>query len=206
MSKISSAMAVGGACLKNIGRSRAIARISVGLALIAVPNLIAPATQAQEDIIQIGGSPDEQQYYRSYWNDLVELGSQASQERQPQETSRVEADPESDLEKIVRNLDIRELVLEPIIRLNGSSQVFGILVNKNPEPVTVSAINFEVLDEDGNLLQTGSAQPEPSTLAPGQVVTFTKVLLTIPPDAGYEVTLSEPTFVIAPGQATSPVR
>ncbi|PZD72472.1 hypothetical protein C1752_03580 [Acaryochloris thomasi RCC1774] len=186
--------------------SSAIAHTGFGITLIAISSLIAPAAQAQENIIQIGGSPDEQQYYRSYWNDLVELGSQASQERRPQETSRIEADPEADLEKIVRNLDIRELVLEPIIRLNGSSQVFGILVNKNPDPVTVSAINFEVLDEDGNLLQTGSAQPEPSTLAPGQVVTFTKVLLTIPPDAGYEVTLSEPTFVIAPGQAGSSVR
>lgn len=184
----------------------AMTRISFGLALLAVSNLLAPAAQAQEDIIQIGDSPGEQQYYRTYWNELVELGSQASPPRQPQETSRVGADPEAELEQIIRNLDIRELVLEPIIRLNGSSQVFGVLVNKNPDPVTVSAINFEVLDEDGYLIQTGSAQPEPSTLAPGQVVTFTRVLLTVPPDAGYEVQLSEPTFVLAPGQVSGSVR
>jgi hypothetical protein len=190
--------------------SSAIAQASLGLTLIAASSLIATAVQAQSgaDIIQIGGSPDEQQYYRSYWNDLIDLGSQAAQERQPQETSRIEADPEADLAQTIRNLDIRELVLEPIIKLNGSSQVFGIVVNKNPQPVTVSAINFEVLDKDGYLIQTGSAQPEPSTLAPGQ--TFTRVLLTVPPDAGYEVKLSEPTFVLAPasapGQADGSVR
>ncbi len=182
--------------------SRAIAQVGLGLALITIPSLVAPRALAQsaEDIVQIGGTPNEQQYYRSYWNELVELGSQAAQTQESQQASRAEIDPEANLEKIIRNLDIRELVLEPIIRLNGSSQVFGILVNKNPVPVTVSAINFEILDDDGYLIQTGSAQPEPSTLAPGQVVTFTRVLLTIPPDAEYDLKLSEPTFVISPGQ------
>lgn len=182
--------------------SRAITQMGLGLALITTPNLVSPTALAQsaEDIIQIGGSSNEQQYYRSYWNELVELGSQAAQTQQPQQASRVENDPQANLEKIIRNLDIRELVLEPIIRLNGSSQVFGILVNKNPVPVTVSGINFEVLDADGYLIQTGSVQPEPSTLAPGQVVTFTRVLLTVPPDAGYELKLLDPTFVITPDQ------
>ncbi len=174
-----------------------ITKLGLSLVLMMATSLTANAVMAQSaDIIRIGDSPDEQQFYRSYWDRLQDLSSQVAPERSSSSTNRTEVDPQADLEKIIRNLIVRDLFLEPIIRLNGSSQLSGLLTNQNKIPVTVSAVNFEVLDKEGFLVQTGSAKPEPSTLAPGQTVTFTRVMLTVPADAGYEVKLSEPTFAV----------
>lgn len=173
------------------------------LILLTISTALSGTAVAQStaDIVRIGGSPQEWRDSQSYWNQLIDLSNQAAQNRPTPTVSRVD-DTQAEVEKIIKNLKIEDLFLEPIIKLNGSSQVFGALTNRNKRPVTVTGINFEILDEDGYLIQTGSAQPEPSTLAPGQTVTFSRVLLTVPPDAGYQVKLSEPTFVIVPEPST----
>jgi hypothetical protein len=176
----------------------AIAPVKFALALLFASSVVTPVlAQAGADIVRIGNSPQEWQESQSRWNQLLKLSNPGVQKRPTQNASR-DDNFQDEQEAIIKNLKIRDLFLEPIIKLNGSSQVFGALTNQNKQPVTVIGINFEILDEDGYLLETGSAQPEPSTLAPGQTVTFRRVLLTIPPDAGYEVKLLEPTFVIAP--------
>ncbi|MGF1602346.1 MAG: FxLYD domain-containing protein [Thermosynechococcaceae cyanobacterium] len=179
----------------------AIASIQCALTLLVISTAGPTLAQSTADIVRIGGSPQEWRDSQSYWNRLIDLSNQAVQDSPVRNVSRVE-NTQAEVEKIIKNLKIEDLFLEPIIKLNGSSQVFGALTNRNKRPVTVTGINFEILDEDGYLIQTGSAQPEPSTLAPGQTVTFSRVLLTVPPDAGYEVKLSEPIFVIAPEPLT----
>ena len=102
-------------------------------------------------------------------------------------------------QELSKNLRVSNLRLEFIIQLSGSSLVTGTLTNGNPEPVTVAGVNFEVLDSRGKIAQTGSAKPEPATVAPGGSVTFQKQLLTIPPDGGYQVRLTKNPFVIQGG-------
>lgn len=174
--------------------------ISSSLLLAPLSGAFAPSAFAQssEDIIQIGDSPDEWQQYQIYWDQLRDLSDQAAPNRQPSPVQQAEAEPQIDLEELAENLEIRDIFLAPILKLNGSSQLSGLLTNKNKVPVTVTAVNFEILDDRDDLIQTGSAQPEPSTIAPGQTVTFTKVLLTIPADDDYQVRLTEPVFVLAP--------
>ncbi|MGB7416943.1 MAG: FxLYD domain-containing protein [Thermosynechococcaceae cyanobacterium] len=179
----------------------AIATLQCTLALLSVSAAGSVLAQSTADIVRIGGSPQEWRDSQSYWNRLIDLSNQAAQSRPARSVGRVD-DAQAELDKNDKNLKIEELFLEPIIKHNGSSQVFGAITNRNKQSVTVTGINFEILDEDGYLIQTGSAQPEPNTLAPGQTVTFSRVLLTVPPDAGYQVKLSEPTFVILPEPLT----
>lgn len=167
--------------------------------LMALPLAALPAVaQSEQDIVIIGETAEQRQRFQAYWQRLLNLSQAAERARpqpqvQPQYVAR-----EAKLEEILRNLYVSDIGLDYIIQLNGSSQLSGILTNANDIPVTVIAVNYEILDRRGNLLQTGSAQPEPSTIAPGQSVTFSDTLWTIAPDAGYEVRLLDPPFQISP--------
>lgn len=162
-------------------------------------------TQSAGDVIQIGGSSSEQARFRDYWQQLMNLNGSPEAETDSQESTSSESFSESDVDpqvlaqKLSKNLKVSNLRLVPIIRLNGSSEVQGTLRNGNKESVTVSGVNFEVLDGSGGLVQTGSAVPSPSTLAPGQSVTFKAELLTVPAGGNYKVRLTKPAFNIQGG-------
>ncbi len=153
--------------------------------------------QTSGDVVIIGDSPGQRERLRGYWNDLVRFNRSRTPvgQQQPAAAQPTAGASESGQETI-RNLEVNSLVLQPIIKLNGSSQVIGVLTNRNPFPVKVAGVNFEVLDLQGNLLRTGSARPAPSTLQPGQSVTFTETLLTIPPDIGARLRLAEPAIAL----------
>lgn len=173
------------------------------LASIAIT---APSVRAQSagDVIQIGGSASEQSRFRDYWNQLINLsgppsGAETAEAGSGQSLGDTAEDPQVLAKKLGKNLRVSNLRLVPIIRLNGSSELQGSLSNRNKQAVTVSGVNFEVLDANGNLIQTGSAAPRPATLGPGQTVTFKAELLTVPPDSRYRVRLTQDPFVIQGG-------
>jgi hypothetical protein len=149
----------------------------------------------QEDVVILGNSPAQQDFFRSYW-DLLRNSSRPAAPTQRQSTQPIGGANRPNLQALQRNLRVRDLRLARIIKLNGSSELQGVLTNRNSVPVTVVAINYRILDAFGNLIQTGSASPEPSTIAPGQSVTFSRTLLTIPVDDGYQVKLARPAFTL----------
>lgn len=156
--------------------------------------------QSPGDIVVIGNSPDQWQRHRSYWNQLLNLNGPTPRPGQGEQSlNRPTVDPRTLQEEILRNLQVSDLRLEPIIRLNGSSQLIGTLNNRNSTAVTVAGVNFEILDSKGNLVQTGVAVPQPATIAPGQAVTFQTALATIPPDGGFQVRLAQPPIVLQGG-------
>lgn len=166
--------------------------------LIAFPLAALPAiAQSEPDIVIIGDTADQRQHFQSYWQQLLNL-NQAAEQTRPKPQPQQPTDREVKLQSILRNLYVRDLGLDYIVQLNGSSQLSGVLTNDNDIPVTVLAVNYEIVDHQGYLLQTGSAQPEPSTIAPGQSVTFSETLWTVAPDAGYKVRLLDPPFEISP--------
>lgn len=172
------------------------------LSLLTMFPLALPAVaQAEQDIVIIGETAEQKQQFQSYWQQLINLNQAAERARprsavQPKYAARDDRDLK--LQKILRNLKVEDIDLDYIIQLNGSSHLSGILTNENDQPVTVIAVNYEILDRRGNLLQTGSAQPKPSTIGPGQSVTFADTLWTIAPDEAYEVRLLDPTFQVSP--------
>lgn len=185
------------------GFPNTLGRLLVGSVLISTVALAPQAarTQTPGDIVVIGNSPLEWSEFQSYWTQLLNLNAPSA----PAETQSSSApgaqgeDPQVLAKKLKKNLRVSKLRLDPIIRLNGSSLAAGSLTNGNKEAVTVSSVNFEIVDSSGNLVQTGSAAPQPSTLAPGQTVTFQAELLTVPADAGHKIRLSSDAFVVQGG-------
>ena len=149
----------------------------------------------QEDVVILGNSPAQQDFFRSYWEQLRNT-SRPTPSPQRQSTQPIGGANRPNFQVLQRNLRVRDLRLERIIKLNGSSELQGVLTNRNSVPVTVLAVNYRILDSLGNLIQTGSASPEPSTIGPGQSVTFSRTLLTIPVDGGYQVRLARPAFTL----------
>lgn len=168
--------------------------------LTMLPLVVPTVAQAEQDIVIIGETAEQKQQFQSYWQQLLNL-NQAAERARPkspvQSKYAARTDREVKLKKILRNLKVEDIGLDYIIQLNGSSHLSGILTNENDQPVTVLAVNYEILDRRGNLLQTGSAQPQPSTIAPGQSVTFADTLWTIAPDEAYEVRLLDPAFQVS---------
>ena len=170
------------------------------LAAAALPRPVS--AQAPGDIIVIGNSPEEWAQFQQYWNQLIQLNpppGSTSSEGADTTFEETALDPQFEAQELKKNLRVSNLRLEFIIQLSGSSLLTGTLTNGNKEPVTIAAVNFEVLDSSGKLAQTGSAQPQPATIAPGGSVTFQKQLLTIPADGGYQVRLTQDPFVIQGG-------
>ncbi len=161
------------------------------------PAEAAQVNEFQADVIIIGDSPDQWDYYNNYWQQLINGGGGQPSTR----NGLIETDPNFNLgqsaQELAKNLVVRNLKLNFIIKLNGSSQLSGILTNKNKETVTVQGVNFEILDPKGNLIQTGSAVPQPNVIAPGQSVTFQENLLTVSPDANYRVKLADFAFIVS---------
>lgn len=186
---------------------RWLTRLLVGSVLTstAVVATLPGHTQSAGDVIQIGGSASEQARFESYWNQLLNLNGPSEAESADTanasnaDFSESNVDPQVLAKKLSKNLKVSNLRLVPIIRLNGSSEVQGTLSNRNKQSVTVSGVNFEVLDRGGNLVQTGSAVPSPSTLSPGQSVTFKAELLTVPAGGNYKIRLTNPAFNIQGG-------
>lgn len=157
--------------------------------------------QSAGDVVIIGDSPAQWSVLGAYWNQLLNLNAPPTPTvpTSPDQALGPAIDPQLLQQQLASRLRVSNLRLEPIIKLNGSSQLMGVLTNSNPAPVTVSGVNFEILDANGNLVQTGSATPEPTTLVPGQSVTFKAELLTIPPDGGYRARLAPSPYVIQGG-------
>lgn len=192
----------------NMSRNH-ISKILVGFSVVAATQvgLTTPTFGQYQgnagDIVVIGNSPAEWSRFRSFWRELIQatppstsassstssFGSQASDEPSPEE---IEA-------KLKKNLVVSNLKFQPIVRLNGSSQVEGSLTNKNKKPVTVNSVAFEVVDSKGNLVRSGSAQPQPSNLSAGQTVTFSADLLGLAADSSYKVRLTQSPFVLQGG-------
>ena len=170
-----------------------------GVLVMGTLGVVVPVrSQPHKDIVRIGESPAQWQHFNTQWQQLLDLSRGAAQDRRnPASVNSLHTAQQIPLQQVVRNLRVRNLRLEYIIKLNGSSELMGDLTNNNPIPITVTAVNFEILDAKGNLIQTGSAKPEPSTIQPGQSVTFSKTLLTVPPDVGFRVRLARPALVIA---------
>ncbi|MGB7413595.1 MAG: FxLYD domain-containing protein [Thermosynechococcaceae cyanobacterium] len=183
------------------GFPKTLTRLMVGSALmstVALAPLFANA-QTPGDVVVIGDSPREWSDFQSYWNQLINLNAPAAPAQSGSPALAGGEDPQLLAAKLKKNLQVSKLRLDPIIRLNGSSMSAGTLTNKNKESVTVSSINFEIVDGSGKLLQTGSAAPQPATLAPGQTVTFQEQLLTVPADGGYKIRLTNDPFVVQGG-------
>ncbi|PZD73937.1 hypothetical protein C1752_01754 [Acaryochloris thomasi RCC1774] len=179
-----------------------LSRLLVGSVLVSTVALAPQAarTQTPGDIVVIGDSPLEWSEFQSYWTQLLNLNApSAPAETQTAASGAQGEDPQALAKKLEKNLRVSKLRLDPIIRLNGSSLAAGSLTNGNKEAVTVASVNFEIIDSSGQLVQTGSAAPQPSTLAPGQTVTFQAELLTVPADAGYKIRLSSDAFVVQGG-------
>ena len=158
---------------------RSSSRLLIGSVLVSAVTLVsAPGrTQSPGDIVVIGDSPSEWSEFQTYWNQLILMNAPPPLAIPKDDSFDQSAgDPQLLTKELSRNLVVSGLRLVPIIKLNGSSEIIGTLTNRNSEMVTVSGVNFEILDARGNLVQTGSASPEPSTLQPGQSVTFKAIL------------------------------
>jgi hypothetical protein len=153
----------------------------------------ASFAQRTGDIVRIG-SPSEWSQYESYWRQLIKNRDRKLPNALTGKTdddSIVNRADSKDLEEtLIKNIWVSDLRLAPIIKLNGSSLVTGKIRNSNNKAITVSSVNLEVLDSFGNLVQTSAPSPEPSTIPPGETVTFQKELYTVPFDSGYQVRLS----------------
>ena len=154
---------------------------------------------SQDNVIMIGGSPEEWSYYSNYWQQLVNLNP--APETQDADFEADEFNPEMQqkaIAKLAKNVVVKNLRQDFIIKLNGSSQISGSVTNRNKEAVVVQGINFELRDSSGELLQTGSAVPTPNRLAPGQTATFSETLLTVPVDENLKLMLSKPGVIVQP--------
>lgn len=179
-------------------------RIAIRIAasmLAPVSAVIPTLVQAQSagDIVILGNSPEQQARFQAYWNELLNLNTPKTQSGE-QSFAPAAPDPQLLEKEIIRNLRVSSLQLKPIVSLGGSSEVIGSLTSSNKKPVTVVAVNYEITDAAGKVIQTGSARPQPSTIAPGQTVTFRDQLLTTSARGGNKgIRLSNPAFVIQDG-------
>lgn len=172
-----------------------------------LPLILTQPSQAQKnpgDIIVIGNSPRQWAQNQSYWNQLVGVFGRAipaaTASAPSSDTTQAAADPQATLQKLLQNISVSAPQLQAILKLPGSSQVSGSLTNRNNQPVTIGGVNFEVLDNTGQVIQTGSAIPEPATVGPGQTVTYQQTLLTVPSDVGASVRLANPSVTIQTAQ------
>ncbi len=171
------------------------------LATLLTLGLILPS-QAQKnpgDIIVVGNSPSQWAQNQQYWNQLLGIFGSAVPAAVSQVETTAPDNPQLLAQKILQNIQVSQPQLQPIIKLPGSSQVMGSVTNRNKEPVTISGVNFVVLDRSGNVIQTGSAVPEPATVGPGQTVTYQQTLLTVPFDIGATVRLGNPAVSVQGG-------
>ncbi len=235
----------------NANTHQVLARLGYGLTLgvaagllVAVPGLTQTRSplNAPANIVKIGDSAAEQQFYQRYWDTLIQ--SSPLPAARPSATERpVGALPRrSSYDAIARNLRVRDLklaritqrplyrgsrrvyslpkygYLEPFSELGGFGRPFsglnphvlgqdrvkvygpilltGKLSNWNDFPVTVSAVNYKIVNRFGDLVQTGSVYPEPQTILPRQTVTVQQRLFDVPFYGGYEVKLLNPAFIL----------
>ena len=170
---------------------------------LAVTTAVAPLSvkaQSPGDIVVIGDSPADWSQFQNYWNQLLQLNPAPAPTPDGEgATFDTPPDPQALAQKLSKKLKVSNLRLEPIIGLSGASVLSGTLTNGNKESVTVTGVNYEVLDAKGKLVQTGSASPQPSTIAAGGSVTFQQELATVPSDGGFKVKLVKDPFVIQGG-------
>lgn len=167
-------------------------------AFLALPPLgIVAQAQTAGDVVVIGNTPEQQAALQDYWNQL--MGLSAPPAPIPNEAAPTPAvDPQQLQQALLGRVRVGTPELRPIIGLSGSSQVRGTVTNGNDQPITVTAINYEIIDSSGSLIQTGSAVPQPATIAPGQTVTFTEDLLATSV-FGKRVRLAKPAVVLQGG-------
>jgi len=167
-------------------------------ALLALPPLgMVARAQTAGDVVVIGDTSEQQTALRDYWNQLMGLSTPPT--TAPEDTGLAPTvDPQQLEQALLRRVRVGTPELRPIIGLSGSSQVRGSVTNGNDQPITVAAINYEIVDSSGNLIQTGSAVPQPATIAPGQTVTFTQDLLATSV-FGKRVRLAKPAVVLQGG-------
>jgi hypothetical protein len=165
------------------------------LALSALPG----QTQSAGDVVVIGNSPGQWSQNQFHWNQLLELsGAKAKQPTDPV-GDQAAVNPQAIEKQLLSGIQISGIQLQPIIKLPGSSQLIGTLTNGNSQPVTIAAVNFKIVDVNGKFLQSGTAVPQPSTIAPGQSVTFQTMLSTVPADSGAKAMLTNPPVALQGG-------
>ncbi len=171
-------------------------KVLAGTILIASAISLPLTSRAQSpgDVIRIG-TPGQWTQFESYWNQLLNLGGPKTPPASADSSSGTPAtatatDPQVLERNLMRNLRVSNLRLDPILKLNGSSNLTGKITNRNSKTVTVASVNVEIFNADGALVQTAAAVPQPATIPAGATVTFTQQLLTVPADSGYRVRLS----------------
>lgn len=221
---------------------KAVLRVSYCAALVGWMMAVPPLSfaQAKGDIVRIGGSVKDQNYYQSYWQNL--RAKDVMLPRNNPSSPATSAQPTSVLlsARSLKNLRVHDLRLvcgdSPNDRFRqnittpffpgiygGQPDVFvqenyhhsshfnyerfhspnnsmrliaGTLTNLNTFPVNVLNVNFKIVDAFGELIQTGTVSPEPTTISPRQSVTFQKPLYALPLHNRYEVRLLDPAFVL----------
>jgi hypothetical protein len=157
--------------------------------------------ESQADTIIIGNSPEEWSYYSGYWQQLMDLRPKPvdpiSEKVDSQESLNPQTDP-AYLLALSKKVVVNNLRQEKISRRFGTSQIVGTLTNHNKEPVVIQGVNFEIRSSTGELLQTGTAVPQPKVLAPGQTVTFSQTLLSIPINRRFQLKLLDPAVALQP--------
>ncbi|MCM1983039.1 FxLYD domain-containing protein [Lyngbya confervoides] len=182
-----------------------MARLSLGLGLaLAAMTAAGDPVQAQYqghagDIVVVGDSPGDWSAYQNYWRQLLQLNPAPPPKDNGPAAPSESASPEAVEAQLLKNITVTGLKLEPILKLNGSSQVQGTVTNQNQKPVTISAVNYEIRDANGQLVQTGSAVPEPAMIGPGQSVTFRKDLLNLAAEPGYRIQLTQNSVTLSGG-------
>jgi hypothetical protein len=179
-----------------MGFRRSNWKLMAGTILIATATNLPLTSRAQSpgDVIRIG-NPGQWSQFESYWNQLINLSAPKTPPDSADSSSGTPAtatatDPQILERNLIRNLRVSDLRLQPILKLNGSSNLMGRITNRNSKPVTVTSVNVEIFNADGVMVQTAAAVPQPATIPAGSTVTFTQELLTIPADSGYRVRLS----------------
>lgn len=183
--------------------ARTILAIGVGMTLFPASWLTPAKAQTAGDVVVIGDTASKQAALEAYWDQLSNLRRPPLQPPAPfQSFAQPVENPQVLEQEIIRKLRLGKLELKPIIGLGGASQVQGTLTNTHNQPVNVSAVNYEIFDSGGTLIQTGSAAPAPATLQPGQTVTFKDSLLTTSV-FGKQVRLANPAIILS-GPSLSP--
>lgn len=60
-----------------------------------------------------------------------------------------------------------------VISYEHTNNVFtGVIVNETDKPINQLKVNYEVLDEQGNQIDTGFIEAQPGTIAPGERAVF----------------------------------